>query len=184
MDESHDPISVRATTAPSEKAYSPSAPSRIKNGVKAKMVVSEEIKSGVANCLPDAIAASLRAVPASTCRRISSTITTPLSTNRPSEMITAAMETCSSAISRIPIPRSENITANGTIDAITRPERQPRNARTTNTTTMKVCPTFESASATAVETASGWKVAKSSEYPIGSAPSNAAVAAFTRTPTA
>ena len=84
---------------------------------------------------PDAIAASFAGTPAIVRAMISSTMTTPLSTNRPKAMMIAAIETCSRAMPSARMARKENRTANGTIMAATTPARRPRKKMTSPATT-------------------------------------------------
>ena len=63
-------------------------------------------------------------------------------------MMIAAIDTCSIAMPSTRMPMTENITANGTIIAATKPARSPRKTITKPPTTTKVCATFESAELT------------------------------------
>ena len=137
-----DPASMIATTAPKEKANSPSVPSRISIGIKAATVVTEATARGIANCRPVTIAASCGFSPRRIRVWISSTTTTPLSTSKPSEIMTAAIEICSRAMPMYCIPRRPIITVNGTIIATAKAGLSPKNTSKTNRTTRKVCATF------------------------------------------
>ena len=103
-------------------------------------------------------AAASRASPARMRRSMSSTITRPLSTSRPSEMMIAAMETCCSSTPNGPINAKAKLTAKGTIEAMTTAARGPMKTSMTVETTAKVCAMLMSAPLTLPDTISGWKV--------------------------
>ncbi len=136
----HDPSSVTPSTVASERRYSLVLVWPKKNGENASTMTNDEVSKGVANVRPASIQAWRRSSPATRRRSMSSAITMPLSTNKPSARIMAAIETvCSSTFStRMTINEAKMV--NGTIAPTINPVRQPRNSITTAMTMTMVSP--------------------------------------------
>ncbi len=127
----HEPSRVSASTMANERRYSLVLVWPRKNGEKASTITSDEVNNGIARVRPASSQAWRRSSPACNRRSMSSAITIPLSTSKPSARMIAAIDTvCSSTPSMrmaINVPRM----VSGTMAPTTSPVRQPRNSMTT-----------------------------------------------------
>ena len=174
--------SVRMITWASARRNSPVVSGASISGRKASMVVSDDVSSGTASVRLAASAASRRAAPSSMRFLMSSAITTPLSTSRPSAMMMAAMETRCSGIPHSSMPTSDSRIVSGTMVPTMAPARRPRNSITTASTVSSVWHRLLVASATAAATMGGWSVTTASDMPSGSSARNRSSAARVSAP--
>ena len=130
-------------------------------------VVNELVSSGAARDLGVARTASNRSSPESRRLRMSSAITTPLSTRRPNATMIAAIDTRCSSIPHTDMPISVAIIVKGTIEPTIRPVRTPKNTITTASTTATVCIRLMVALLTDACTRSGWKITTFKSIPNG-----------------
>ncbi len=126
------------TTIGKEKAYSPVWPSINNMGKNAKMVVKDEVNSGIASVFPVARQAAFLCSPRSSRARISSAMTMPLSTSIPRAMIDDAIETRSSSIAKKRMLISPSSMVMGTKEPTINPVRTPKNSMTTTRTMTRV----------------------------------------------
>ena len=134
MDRNQDDSSRTITTTGREKAYSPVWPSINSMGMKASMVVREEVSSGIESVRPVSMQARRRSSPRSSRLRMSSAMTIPLSTSMPRAMIEEAIETRSSSIPTRRITIKPVSMVRGTNEPTIRPVRTPRKTITTTST--------------------------------------------------
>ena len=90
--------SVIMMTSDMERMYSPELSLASISGIKARIVVRDEVSSGMASVFPVARQAAFRSSPRSRRERISSAMTMPLSTSIPRAMIDDAIDTRSSSM--------------------------------------------------------------------------------------
>ena len=155
-DRNQEASSTMVTTCASERVNSPAPPSANAIGTKNRMVVSDEVSSGIARVRPDSIAAAIRSAPDSRRTRMSSAMTMPLSTSMPSAMISAAIDTRCSSTSNARMTMIASSIVTGTKAPTISPVRTPRNNMTTASTMPSVCSRLLVAPAIVDAINSGW----------------------------
>ena len=152
----HELNRAMVMTRDKERVYSPATCSAIISGIKNKIVVSEEVRSGTVNSLPHCLIASSRSTFFSIRLMISSATTIPLSTSKPREMMREARLILSNLISKIFIRARDTIITMGTNAPTIEPVLKPRNIITVARTMIRVCATLRETPSIVLLTTSAW----------------------------
>ena len=130
-------------TSEIERVYSPESLCASIRGKNTRIVVKDDVKSGIASVPPVFLSAPSRSSPSSKRFLKSSAITIPLSTNRPRAIIRVAKDIRSKGILKKFMIDSVMRMTPGTIDPTISPVRSPKNIITTIKTMVRVWITFK-----------------------------------------